>query len=208
MREAFSSLDEHFIRREVKFSMKPSMNREKSKENLCRNRRLSIEQQNDDHFREQIVRSTLNFHRHREETFQRRNELWKKTQPSLSVERRVEEDFSENDDEISMRPNGLKRIENQLRLLNFSEETEKRLASKKTPKNSFDDDRSSSAKTNSKQNEPTAYLDERKSFLLKEFDELKHKIEDPYATISVLTALSRALIFLENQEQPDEQNLR
>lgn len=40
--------------------------------------------------------------------------------------------------------------------------------------------------------------DQRKSFLLKEFDELKHTIDDPHSTVSVLAALSRAIIFLDS----------
>ncbi|CAF3913528.1 unnamed protein product [Rotaria sp. Silwood2] len=39
---------------------------------------------------------------------------------------------------------------------------------------------------------------ERKTFLLKEFDELKHTIDDPHSTFSVLAALSRALLFLDS----------
>jgi hypothetical protein len=40
--------------------------------------------------------------------------------------------------------------------------------------------------------------DQRKNFLLKEFDELKHTIDDPNSTISVLAALSRAIIVLDS----------
>ena len=40
--------------------------------------------------------------------------------------------------------------------------------------------------------------DERKSSLLKDFDELKHTIDDPHCTLSVLAALSRALLFLDS----------
>ncbi|CAF0782088.1 unnamed protein product [Rotaria sp. Silwood1] len=39
---------------------------------------------------------------------------------------------------------------------------------------------------------------ERKTFLLKEFDELKHTIDDPHSTLSVLAALSRAILFLDS----------
>jgi hypothetical protein len=39
---------------------------------------------------------------------------------------------------------------------------------------------------------------QRKTFLLKEFDELKHTIDDPNATLSVLAALSRAIYFLDS----------
>ncbi|CAF1369964.1 unnamed protein product [Rotaria magnacalcarata] len=39
---------------------------------------------------------------------------------------------------------------------------------------------------------------ERKTFLLREFDELKHTIDDPHSTLSVLSALSRALLFLDS----------
>ena len=40
--------------------------------------------------------------------------------------------------------------------------------------------------------------DERKSSLLKGFAELKHTIDDPHCTLSVLAALSRALLFLDS----------
>ncbi|CAF4072260.1 unnamed protein product [Adineta steineri] len=40
--------------------------------------------------------------------------------------------------------------------------------------------------------------DERKAILLKEFDELKHTINDPHSTLSVLAALSRALLYLDS----------
>lgn len=39
---------------------------------------------------------------------------------------------------------------------------------------------------------------ERKSSLLKEFDQLKHTIDDPNSTFSVLAALSRALLFFDS----------
>ncbi|CAF0796439.1 unnamed protein product [Adineta ricciae] len=39
---------------------------------------------------------------------------------------------------------------------------------------------------------------ERKMILLKQFDELKHTIEDPHSTLSTLAALSRALLHLES----------
>ncbi|CAF0744903.1 unnamed protein product [Rotaria sordida] len=39
---------------------------------------------------------------------------------------------------------------------------------------------------------------ERKTSLLKEFDELKHTIDDPNSTLSVLAALSRAIFFLDS----------
>lgn len=42
---------------------------------------------------------------------------------------------------------------------------------------------------------------QRKSFLLKDFDELKHRIDDPHSTFSVLAALSRALLFLESESE-------
>ncbi len=40
--------------------------------------------------------------------------------------------------------------------------------------------------------------DERKSSFLKDLDELKHTIDDPHSTISVLAALTRAIVFLES----------
>jgi hypothetical protein len=40
--------------------------------------------------------------------------------------------------------------------------------------------------------------DERKTSLLKEIDELKHTIDDPHSTFSVLAALSRAFLFLDS----------
>jgi hypothetical protein len=39
---------------------------------------------------------------------------------------------------------------------------------------------------------------ERKAILLKQFDELKHTINDPHSTLSVLAALSRALLYLDS----------
>ena len=39
---------------------------------------------------------------------------------------------------------------------------------------------------------------ERKTVLLKQFDELKHTIEDPHSTLSTLAALSRALLHLDS----------
>ena len=39
--------------------------------------------------------------------------------------------------------------------------------------------------------------DERKADLLKDFDELKHTIDDPHSTLSVLAALSRAILFFD-----------
>ena len=39
--------------------------------------------------------------------------------------------------------------------------------------------------------------DERKTDLLKDFDELKHTIDDPHSTLSVLAALSRAILFFD-----------
>jgi hypothetical protein len=39
---------------------------------------------------------------------------------------------------------------------------------------------------------------QRKTFLLKDFDELKHTIDDPYAAFSVLAALSRAFLLIDS----------
>ncbi|CAF0803974.1 unnamed protein product [Adineta ricciae] len=39
---------------------------------------------------------------------------------------------------------------------------------------------------------------ERKTVLFKQFDELKHAIEDPHSTLSTLAALSRALLHLDS----------
>jgi len=39
---------------------------------------------------------------------------------------------------------------------------------------------------------------ERKAILLKQFDELKHTINDPHSTLSVLASLSRALLYLDS----------
>jgi hypothetical protein len=39
---------------------------------------------------------------------------------------------------------------------------------------------------------------ERKAILLKQFDELKHTINDPHSTLSVLAALSRAILYLDS----------
>jgi hypothetical protein len=41
-------------------------------------------------------------------------------------------------------------------------------------------------------------ISKRKTFLLKEFDELKHTIDDPYAAFSVLAALSRAFLLIDS----------
>ena len=43
--------------------------------------------------------------------------------------------------------------------------------------------------------------DQRKTDLLYEFDQLKHSINDPHSTLSVLAALSRAFLFLEIEDE-------
>lgn len=41
--------------------------------------------------------------------------------------------------------------------------------------------------------------DEQKANLLKQFDELKHTINDPYSALSALAALSRSLAYLDSK---------
>jgi len=42
---------------------------------------------------------------------------------------------------------------------------------------------------------------QRKEILLKQFDGLKHTIDDPYSTLSVLAALSRILLDLDSERK-------
>ena len=230
--------------------------------NLCAHRRLNLQHKTDEHFRAQQHRSELQFHRHREQIFQRKLDRLRKNveRVELNVPNDENENGDEDDDDDEDEPtldekflktNCLSRIQNHYRLLNFSAQTEQRLLNplSTSPKSSKEElseslphvqrkkstngvepiplqrrassyqSRSarmfSSASTRNDLEEKTfqSYIDqqlyderkkqrhqnERKGFLLKDFDELKHSIEDPHATLSVLAALSRALLFLESE---------
>ena len=112
-----------------------------------------------------------------------------------------------------MTSNSSTRIQNQFRRLNFSSKTEKRLSCqfpniprKRNSKeinyrHSFGEHKTFQSYLNQqiiderkKQTENVR----RKSSLMKDFDELKHTINDPHSTISVLAALTRAIIFLDS----------
>jgi hypothetical protein len=131
-----------------------------------------------------------------------------------------------NNERSLMTPNCSTRIQNHFRLLNFKSETGKRLlcqSSSKLPNISQKRDsreirgillnRSAiNYPFSYKQKTFQSYLNQqiideqqkqiqnnqRRNSLLKEFDELKHTIDDPNSAFSVLAALSRALLFIDS----------
>lgn len=179
--------------------------------NMCTHRRLNIEHQFGEQLRKQNYLSNQNFHRHREQLFHRKFNQLKKT--FEQTETRPLEQTVDDDDQSMLLPNYSTRIQNHCRLLNLSTETEKRLLQRKSSahlpsipsrRNSLSIDQAQSSKKLPGNSHLQSYLneqaknDERKTYLLKEFDELKHTIEDPHSTYSVLAALSRAILFLDS----------
>ena len=187
--------------------------------NRCTHRRLTIEHELGQQIREQTYQSNQHFHKYREQAFHRKINHLKKT--FEQTESLHPQDESETNDSMLL-PNYSNRIQNHFRLLNFSSDTEKRLLQRKSVdhlprRNSVSIDqcvdrlslaqanppRKSSARHQQQQSmldEQIKQLknDQRKAYLLKEFDELKHTIEDPHSTYSVLAALSRAILFLDS----------
>ena len=185
--------------------------------NLCTHRRLNIEHQFGEQLRKQNYLSNQNFHRHREQTFHRKLNQFKKT-----FDQTESHPIEQTDDDQSMLlPNYSTRIQNHCRLLNLSTETEKRLLNGKSShhlpaipsrRNSLTIDQSQPSKKlpinprlqsyfnqqMSGEQDKQLKNDQRKAYLLKEFDELKHTIEDPHSAFSVLAALSRAILFLDS----------
>ena len=220
---------------------------------MCTNRRLDIEQQIDVHLRQQVCRTNLHYYRYREQIFQQKVERMKRNFQQMHSYTGDDKEMKKIDDDQLLKPNCSKRIQNHIKLMNFSSETERNLLRQTSNSKGTDDElsdslpsvnlRKGSAKRENtsrcpsaskprsararscrsaynpriflpiddEQNNSHPYFDEqildehrkrethdqRKTFLLKEFDELRHDIDDPHATMSVITALSRTLLFLE-----------
>lgn len=187
--------------------------------NRCTHRRLTIEHELGQQIRKQTYLSNQQFHKHREKLFHQKINHLKKTLEQTEPHA-IDES---NTNETMLAPNCSSRIQNHFRLLNFSSETEKRLLQHKSAEHlpnifsrrnssaidqsiervSLAQSRKSSARHQQQQpmfDEQIQQLknDQRKASLLKEFDELKHTIDDPHSTYSVLAALSRAILFLDS----------
>lgn len=207
-----------------KIKMEEIQSKTKLRINMCTHRRLNIQHEIDEHLRKQTHLSTLHSYKYQEELFHRKINHLKKNLEQIPPY--IDDEI--NDEESFMSPNCSTRIQNHLRLLNFSSDTEKRLLSQTTSSNKFPNitqkrnsnqikcrsaiNRRASNLDFDEQKPFQSYLnqqifdeqkkqiknDQRKTYLLKEFDELKHTIDDPNSTFSVLAALSRAILFLDS----------
>jgi hypothetical protein len=218
------------------------MEQSKLKVNMSTYRRLKIQHKMDENLLEQNHLSNLQFHKYREEMFDRKIDRLRK---SIEHIQPYTGDDDNDDEQITRTPNCFPRIKTHFHLLNFSSQTEKRLLCQapiynKTSKQISNHLPNIPRRTNSNEisqclkrisfyqtRSPTIYScrsnsneekyfrafvnqqifaehkkqlknEERKSLLLKQFDELKHTINDPHSTLSVLAALSRALLHLDS----------
>lgn len=198
--------------------MDESTSKTRARINMCTYRRLNIEHEINENLCKQRYSSNLHFYKHQEQLFNRKinrlSNILQHIEPYDSKDINEEESF--------MAPNCLTRIQNHFRLLNFSSETEKRLLCQTSSSNQFPQKRNSTPfipsrrtinyscrsarnphlfeqKTfQSYRNQQIFDEQQRKTFLLKDFDELKHTIDDPYAAFSVLAALSRAFLLIDS----------
>jgi hypothetical protein len=187
--------------------MDESTGKLRSKINMCTYRRLNIEHEINENLCKQNYSSNLHFYKYREQLFnQKVNHLRK------AVEH-IEPVSTDEEESSFMTSNSSSRIQNQFRMLNFSSKTEKRLSCqfpnipRKRNSNEMHHRYSHGGHKTFQSYINQQIFDEqkkqienvrRKSSLMKEFDELKHTINDPHSTISVLAALSRAIIFLDS----------
>jgi hypothetical protein len=170
----------------------------KLKVNMSTYRRLNIQHKMDETMLKQKHLLNLQTYKHREEIFQKKVDRLKKSfehiQPYI------------NDQQTLITSNCFNRIKTHFHLLKFSPQSQERLLSNHLP-NIHHRVNSNYQKTFEEflnqqiSNEHKNQLknNERKIILLKEFDELKHTINDPHSTLSVLAALSRALLYLDSE---------
>ena len=168
----------------------------KLKVNMSTYRRLSIQHKMDETMLKQEHLLNLRTYKHREEMVQRKVDRLKKSfehiQPNI------------NDQQTLITGNCFNRIQTHFHLLNFSPQTQERLLSNHLPNihhriNSKSNEKKYFEAQISNEHENQLKNNERKIILLKEFDELKHTINDPHSTLSVLAALSRALLYLDSE---------
>jgi len=188
-----------------------------SKITRCIHRRLNLQHEIEENLCKQNHLSNLHSYKNQEQLFNRKINHLKK---HLAQVEPYDDDI--NEEHSLMAPNCIARIQNHFRLLNFSSETEKRLLCQTSSSNQFPQKRNSTPfipshrtinyscrsarnphsfeqKTfQSYRNQQIFDEQQRKTFLLKDFDELKHTIDDPYAAFSVLAALSRAFLLIDS----------
>ncbi|CAF0831529.1 unnamed protein product [Adineta steineri] len=161
----------------------------------CNHRRLNMQYKIDLNHHKQNHISNLHSYERQEQLFNRKINHLKKSLAYTPFS--IDEDT--NEEKPLTTPNCLARIQNHYRLLKFSSETEKRLLYQ-TPLSQLQSTRNhllTKADIFESKNVDEQQK-QRKDFLFKEFDELKHTIDDPYAAISVLAALSRTFLILDS----------
>jgi hypothetical protein len=193
---------------------------------MCTYRRLNIEHEINENLRKQNYASNLHFYKHREQLFNRKINHLKKAlehiEPSVNEEEssmalncstRIQNHFrllnfsSETERRLSGQlPNiSQKRNSNEIdqciRRVSLYQSNPRKIDSCQSAINHHGKHKTFQSYLNQQifdeQNKQLTN-DQRKCFLLKEFDELKHTIDDPHSTMSVLAALSRAIIFLDS----------
>lgn len=196
--------------------------------NMCTYRRLNIQYKNDENLYKQNYLSNLHSHKYREEIFQRKLKHFKKNLEQIPayIDDEINDEESLMIPNCSTRIQNHFRLLNfssdtEKRLLSSNKST-KQLPNITQKRNSNE---MKKLTCRSAINRPTSNMDfheqqkpfqsyfnrqisdeqkkqikidQRKTYLLKEFDELKHTIDDPNSTFSVLAALSRAIFFLDS----------
>jgi hypothetical protein len=198
-----------------KIIMDEEIPKTKLKINMVTYRRLNIQHEINENLRKQSYLSNLHDHKYHEQLIYRKiNHLRKSLE---HIEPYIHHNI--NNERSLMTPNCSTRIQNHFRLLNFSSATEKRLSCQ-TPSNKLPNISQNRSAINHpffrsesfEQKTIQSYfnqqlfdeqqkqikINQRKNDLLEEMDELKHTINDPNSTFSVLAALSRALIFIDS----------
>jgi hypothetical protein len=189
----------------------------KVKINMNTYRRLNIQHKMDEAILKQKHLFNLKLYKYREEMFNKKIECLRKNLEHIQPY--TDDDDDTNEQHTLITSNCFTRIKTHFHLLNFSSQTQKRLLcqtpiyNKPSKQISSDEKRPSmtySFRPNSneeksvqlflnRQHKDQIKNNKRKIILLKQFDELKHTINDPHSTLSALAALSRAVLYLDSE---------